>query len=927
MAKIAPVADAASFIACLEKSGLFSADQIAQAKSRAESVSDPKVLARDLVKANQLTKWQAGQLLHGFTQLTLGKHRLLDQLSNSETGRVYLAEHPQLNRKAALKVLPKKLTSQPAVLKAFLEESRRIGALEHRNISHLYDVVADEDRYFLVLEHVEGKDLRQLVEETGATSPTQALDFVRQMAGALAYAHGQQMIHGGLRPSSVLIDPQGLVRIQDFGLNRLAGSAANLSLEESAENALAGVGFVAPEQAGSSDNPKPAGDLYSLGAILLYLLTGKAPGVSNTPETLATKVPGISPEVVKLVTRLLSTNPSERPESVGEVARTISEILAAASAPAAEEIMEVLPVEEVPTLEEAAPVIKPAEAKSKEAKPASSSTGSISIDLSGSSSENEEEIGPIVLSTKKKAVKKPAAGAAVPTTTKATPPPPKKSASGSSNSKLPLILAGAIGGGVLLLGGLAFGIYMMMGSSSAKPDKTVAQANVKTPAAEAAKEKEKAAVKPAETATSESESNPTISEEANPTLPAEGPAATAAATPNVATAEKPAEAAKPMPMPEKPENPPGESPAPTPEPAKTEPTPPEPTPPAPMPAPQTPAPAPMPMVDPLAAFSRAVVSLPKLEDDTALAPVEIGPVTFSSKVDLVIYLLGGEGAMPGKQVFGITEGANGSLTKRDWEIHLNPDVNSQSGPVVANLSIKDDKLMFGWTEEAKKQQTIAGNLANCILQLNAGKVQKKVKLREPVALPGLVLKTDKPLKDLKWNIDNAPDAKRVVIEVVGVDGLPGKQFDPKNLLDAVKDSTVMKVGLNDQQLLVHYKLDVTMKGKSVTITPKMLIKLGEYDPEPYNKKKVMDLAKLLEQQKVLLEGQNKMSDELIKKNKERGDQMKRQVESDQKKRNAAAAEEPILQDILKNLNENGRMQFRVYYKVDGDQVDLVKTAN
>lgn len=926
MAKIAPVADAASFIACLEKSGLFSADQIAQAKSRAESVSDPKVLARDLVKANQLTKWQAGQLLHGFTQLTLGKHRLLDQLSNSETGRVYLAEHPQLNRKAALKVLPKKLTSQPAVLKAFLEESRRIGALEHRNISHLYDVVADDDRYFLVLEHVEGKDLRQLVEETGATSPAQALDFVRQMAGALAYAHGQQMIHGGLRPSSVLIDPQGLVRIQDFGLNRLAGSAANLSLEESAENALAGVGFIAPEQAGSSDNPKPAGDLYSLGAILLYLLTGKAPGVSNTPETLSTKVPGISPEVVKLVTRLLSTNPSERPESVGEVARTISEILTAASAPAADEIMEVLPVEEVPTLEEAAPVIKPAETKTKEAKPASSSTGSISIDLSGSSSESEEGIGPIVLSTKKKVVKKPAAGAAASASTTATPPSPKKSASGNANSKLPLILAGAIGGGVLLLGGLAFGIYMMMGSSTTKPNKTVAQVNAKTPAAEA-KEKEKAAAeKPVEKATSESESNPTVSEEANPTLPPDGPAA--AATPNAITAEKPAEAAKPMPMPmpEKPDMPPGESP--TPDPASPEPTPPAPTPtpPAPMPAPTTPAPAPMPMVDPLAAFTKAVVSLPKLEEETALAPLEIGPVTFSPKVDVVIYLLGGEGAMPGKQVFGITEGANGSLTKRDWEIHLNPDVNSQAGPVVATLSIKDDKLMFGWTEEAKKQP-IAGNLANCILQLNAGKVQKKVKLREPQAQPGLVLKTDKPLKDLKWNIENAPDAKRVIIEVVGVDGLPGKQFDPKNMLDAVKDSTVMKVGLNDQQLLVYYKIDVTMKGKSVTITPKMLIKLGEYDPEPFNKKKAMDLAKLLEQQKVLLEGQTKMADELIKKNKERGDQAKRQVESDQKKRDAAAKDEPVLQDILKNLNENGRMRFRVYYKVDGDQVDLVTTAN
>lgn len=929
MAKIAPVADVASFLSCLEKSGLLSADQLAEAKTRSQSVGDPKVLARDLVKANHLTKWQAGQLLHGFTQLTLGKHRLLDQLSSSETGRVYLAEHAQLGRKAALKVLPKKLTSQPAVLKAFLEESRRIAALEHRNISHLYDVAADEDRYFLVLEHVEGKDLRQLVEETGATSPAQALDFVRQMAAALAYAHGQQMIHGGLRPTSVLIDAQGSVKIQDFGLNRLAGGAANLSLEESAENQLAGVGFIAPEQAGSSEAPKPAGDVYSLGALLVYLLTGKAPGVTNTPEKLAEKVPGISPEVVKLASRLLATKPQDRPETVGEVARAIAELSAApmAIAEPVEEVLEVLAVEEVVEVPQIS--VTPKKAEKSGAKPASSSSMSFSAEGILANDAADDPIGPIVLSTKKKAVKKP--GAATPASpasaSGATPPKPKKKGAGAS-SNLPLILAGAIGGGVLLLGGLAFGIYMMMGGSS-KPTKTVAQAattpNTTTPA-----NKEATVAKtPAKEAT---EANPVVSEESDPVMPAEQPTppAAAAATGNPPVGEKPAtpkatDPAAPATTPT-PDMPPAPAPAPSPAPTT------EPAAPAPMPMPAAPTPppaAPMPMVDPLANFTKTAISLPKLDgkaEDPLPAPIELGPLTFNPKVDVVAYLLGGEGAATGKQVFSISEGTNGSLTKRDWELHVNPDVNSQSGPVIATLSIKDDKLMFAWTEEAKKQPNSA-NLSNCILNLNAGKAQKKIALREATVLPGLSLKTDKPLKELKWTIENAPDPKRVIVEVVGIDGMPAKQFDPKAQLDAAKDSTIVKVGNSDQELLLHYKLDVVMKGKSLTITPKMLLKIGEQtEATPYNKKAVMDLAKTLDQQKILLEGQLKVADELTKKNKERGDQMKRQVEANQKARDAAAKHEPVLQELLKRADENGRIQFRVYYKIDNDRVDLVTTG-
>jgi serine/threonine protein kinase len=198
MAKVVPLASAKAFLDALEKSGLLSADDVATLRSSRGDDSDPKLIARDLVRDNKLTKWQAGQLLHGFHQLMVGKYKLMDQLGAGEMGRVYLGEHAQLARKVSLKILSRKFTANPGILKKVLEDGRKAAALDHRNLSHVFDVNSEDDRYYLVTEYVEGKDLRKLVEGSGATSPTQASDIVRQAAEGLAHAHGQGVIHGDL---------------------------------------------------------------------------------------------------------------------------------------------------------------------------------------------------------------------------------------------------------------------------------------------------------------------------------------------------------------------------------------------------------------------------------------------------------------------------------------------------------------------------------------------------------------------------------------------------------------------------------------------------------------------------------------------------------------------------------------------------------
>ncbi|MBC7856043.1 MAG: serine/threonine protein kinase, partial [Pirellulaceae bacterium] len=328
MAKVVPLASAKAFLDALEKSGLLSAIDVASLRTARGDDSDPKLVARDLVKENKLTRWQAGQLLHGFHQLMVGKYKLMDQLGTGEMGRVYLGEHAQLARKVSLKILSRKYTANPDILKKVLEDGRKASALDHRNLSHVFDVNSEDDRYYLVTEFVEGKDLRQLVEASGATSPAQAMDIVRQAAEGLEHAHGQGVIHGDLKPSNLIIDASGVVKILDLGLARLTETAPTVGEGESTEVAtLAAQSFHAPEQV-SQHQVSPLVDIFSLGGILFYSLSGKLPlGNVKQAQDVKNACPAASDELAELCARMLSGDPAIRPQS----ARGVIEGLDAAS--------------------------------------------------------------------------------------------------------------------------------------------------------------------------------------------------------------------------------------------------------------------------------------------------------------------------------------------------------------------------------------------------------------------------------------------------------------------------------------------------------------------------------------------------------------------------------------------------------------------
>lgn len=257
MGKLLAAGSADAFCQSLERSALVSSEQLAQARQIGGENAEAKFVAAQLVRQGVLTKWQAGQLLAGFTTLVFGKYKLLNQLGKGKLGRLFHAEHTQMSRRVALWTLSPQLASDPDVVKQFLSEAKQAASLEHRNLIHVYDVNSEGDRYYAVLEHVDGKDLAKHVAERGKLPAVEAAEIVRQVADGLAHAHAKGLTHRRLRPASVLLDDQNVVKVIGLGV----------AITDDSEEGDAS--FVPSAEPGD-----PAADVAALGAVFAFLVTG-----------------------------------------------------------------------------------------------------------------------------------------------------------------------------------------------------------------------------------------------------------------------------------------------------------------------------------------------------------------------------------------------------------------------------------------------------------------------------------------------------------------------------------------------------------------------------------------------------------------------------------------------------------------------------
>ncbi|MCR5163128.1 MAG: protein kinase [Thermoguttaceae bacterium] len=332
------IKDSSSVMKIIERSRLLQLKDFESAKELSEQYPDSQEFLKALLKKKIVTRWQAGQLLSGNTSFFLGKYKLVDLLGAGGMGRVFRAEHITMNRPVALKIIAKELVTDPEAQKRFLNEARAIAALNHPNIVHAYSVDKEGDRYYIVMEYVDGQDLEKIVEKEGPMDQDRVALYMYQAASALNHAHERGMIHCDIKPANLLLNQESdQIKILDMGLARFHSRSEGEDLNK---NVIGTVDYMAPEVAEDSANSSPQSDIYSLGCVMYYLLTGSIPFPGDTiPERIIkhqTEEPKnpqefndqISTKLCDICLKMMAKDPKDRYASCAEIEEELAEWLA-----------------------------------------------------------------------------------------------------------------------------------------------------------------------------------------------------------------------------------------------------------------------------------------------------------------------------------------------------------------------------------------------------------------------------------------------------------------------------------------------------------------------------------------------------------------------------------------------------------------------
>ncbi len=338
---------AQQFVELVQKSQLVPADrlQVACDGLRESLKGQPseqqlRLLCVGLVDQGLLTRWHIKNLITGKTRgYFLGNYKLLDHLGRGGMGTVYLAEHIALQRRVAVKVLPSSWVQDATFIERFQREARVIASLDHPNIVRAYDFDRIDGAHFLVLEYIAGKDLASLVRQRESPLPiADVADYLSQAALGLHHAHEKGIVHRDVKPSNLLIDANGCLKVLDLGLARLSQDETSSVTVANNQQLLGTADYLAPEQALNSHSADHRADIYSLGCTLFYALTGRPPFHEGTiaqkiaQHQVAERplVQAIRPEVPQslgdLCRRMMDKDPAQRVASALEVATSLREI-------------------------------------------------------------------------------------------------------------------------------------------------------------------------------------------------------------------------------------------------------------------------------------------------------------------------------------------------------------------------------------------------------------------------------------------------------------------------------------------------------------------------------------------------------------------------------------------------------------------------
>jgi serine/threonine-protein kinase len=276
-----------------------------------------------------------------FEAQQLGQYKLLELLGAGGMGEVFKAEHVLLRRPCAVKLIRRQQAGDPTSLQRFEREVRTMATLTHPNTVEIFDYGhTDDGTFYYVMEYLPGQNLETLVAQTGPLPPARVIHFLRQVCGALREAHNIGLLHRDIKPSNIIACERGgvpdVAKLLDFGLVR--GSTLTQETDRLTQlgTIVGSPPYMSPEQAAGKSMLDARSDIYSLGAVAYYLLTGQPPFVRETamltllahayepvvpPDHLQ---PGIPADLQAVVLRCLEKNPAQRFADVPSLERALA---------------------------------------------------------------------------------------------------------------------------------------------------------------------------------------------------------------------------------------------------------------------------------------------------------------------------------------------------------------------------------------------------------------------------------------------------------------------------------------------------------------------------------------------------------------------------------------------------------------------------
>jgi len=329
------------FVQSLTDTGILPAEEVTSLVSSLPEDRrgiDVEKIARELVRQQKLTRFQASVIFRRQSRgLRFGDYIVLDKIGSGGMGQVFKAENRRTHQIVALKLLRATFTKSERAVTRFYREANTSAMLKHRNLVSVAEAGEWNGLHFLVMELIDGRDVRSIIKEKGPFPVSQAVDIALQAARGLDYAHQNGIVHRDIKPANLLLDKKGRTVVLDLGLARLDDSALEAAGEGSGRLTMPGnfmgtFDYVAPEQAVDAHEVDGRCDVYSLGCTLHYLLRGQPPyrrenaalillaHCQDPIPKLQEKVAGVPDRLEALYQRMLAKKAADRVSTMTEVA-------------------------------------------------------------------------------------------------------------------------------------------------------------------------------------------------------------------------------------------------------------------------------------------------------------------------------------------------------------------------------------------------------------------------------------------------------------------------------------------------------------------------------------------------------------------------------------------------------------------------------